>query len=472
MVAFVRERNLTTQTHIEQEHPDYTSRAPMWRRYRHLYAGGEEFRIHAAEYLVRRHNEPMEVYQERLTRVFYENYVGSIVDWYAATVVRREPNLEFTGTNERAKQFLAQFAQNCDQRGTPLTQFFKQQLTEALICGKSYVVVDFPKADGPARTRADEDASGLSRAYLMPYGADELINWSYDAKGEFEWVVIRTSWLKQDSVRSFGWKREKRWIYYDREQFEIYARRDGDEKPVELVDQGRHGFAGIGRVPVFELSVSEGLWLTNKVALLQLEHFNKANALGWALTMGLFAMPVIYSDREFNQITGESYYIQLGPGDRFGWTEPSGNVYQIAADNLTRLKNEIYRVSYLMQQASDASGAQQSGLSQQWDFSITQEILRAYGDVVKSYMHNVLSAIVAARQDELVVNVTGMDEFDISDFSTDVADAKNLLALGIESPTLTQQVQKRVAMKYLCDARQEIKNRIAQEIDAAPPQEG
>ncbi len=328
----------------------------MWRRYRHLYAGGEAVprtrgRIPGAA----AQRAAWRFIRNGWTRVFYENYLGSIVDWYAATLVRREPDLEFTGTNDRAKEFLAHFAQNCDQRGTTLTQFFKQQITEALVCGKSYVVVDFPKAQGQARTRADEDASGLSRAYLMPYGAEELINWSYDAKGELEWVVIRTSWLKQDSVRSSGWKREKRWIYYDRERFEIYARRDGDATPIELVDEGRHGFAGIGRVPVFELSVSEGLWLTNKIALLQLEHFNKSNALGWALTMGLFAMPVIYSDREFNQITGESYYIQLGPDDRFGWTEPSGNVYQIAADNLTRLKDEIYRVSYLMQQASGAS---------------------------------------------------------------------------------------------------------------------
>ena len=38
-------------------------------------------------------------------------------------------------------------------------------------------------------------------------------------QGELEWVVIRTSWLKQDSVRTLGWKRETRWIYYDRETF-------------------------------------------------------------------------------------------------------------------------------------------------------------------------------------------------------------------------------------------------------------
>jgi len=453
-----------THSHIEQEHPDYTARSRMWRRYRHLYGGGEEFRHNAAEYLLRRQKEPLEVYQERLARVFYENYLGSIIDWYTATLMRREPVLEFAGTNEAAKEFFAGFAGNCDLRGTSLAQFFKQQLTEALVCGKSYLLVDFPRSNGPALTRAEEDASGLSRAWLVPYNADDLINWGYDSLSNLEWVVLRTSMLKQDNVRTSGWKRETQWIYYDREKYEIYER-PGAEQKIELIDEGRHGFAGIGRVPVFELRVSDGLWLTNKIALLQLEHFNKSNALGWALTMGLFAMPVIYSDREFNQVAGESYYLQLGAEDRFGWTEPAGNVFQIAADNLERLKDEIYRVSYMMQQAGDGSGSTQSGLSRQWDFSVTQEILRAYGDVVKDSMRNVLSAIALARQDDLAIDVTGMDEFDITDFSTDVNDAKSLLGLGIKSPTLIKQVQKRVAMKYLCDARQEVKNRIAEEID-------
>lgn len=439
----------------------------MWRRYRDLYAGGEQFRENAAEYLVRRQKEQADVYQERLSRVFYENYLGSIVDWYAATLVRREPVLEFSGTDESAKSFFAQFTENCDLRGTSLTQFYKQQLTEALVCGKSYVAVDFPRTDSPVLTKAEEDSSGRSRAYLMAYSADEIINWSFDDKGDFEWVVIRTSCLKQDSVKSLGWKKETRWIYYDRERFEIYERTEaGQAKGIELVDAGRHGFAGVRQVPVFELRVSEGLWLTNKIALLQLEHFNKSNALGWALTMGLFAMPIIYSDKEFSQVVGESYYIQLGPEDKFGWAEPSGNVYQIAADNLTRLKDEIYRVSYLMQQAGDGTAGRQSGLSRQWDFSVTQEILRAYGDAVKGSILRVLTAIGDARRDALVMGVSGLDEFDITDFSSEASDAQALIALGIESPTLKKQVHKRVALKYLCDARQDVKNRIVAEIDA------
>ena len=279
---------------------------------------------------MRRQKEPLDVYQERLTRVFYENYLGSIVDWYTATLFRREPVIDLTGPTNEAGSSSRKLVENCDLRGTTLTQFFKQQLTEALVCGKSYVVVDFPCTGEKRWTRADEDASGRSRAYLVGYTAEELINWSYDDAGELEWVVIRTSWLKQDSVRTLGWKRETRWIYYDREQFEIYERREGEVRTT--VGAGGRGGAWVrgrsSRVPVFELRIPEGLWLTNKMALLQLEHFNKSNALAWALTMGLFAMPVVYSDREWSQMVGESYYIQLGPEDRFGWTEPRGRCFR------------------------------------------------------------------------------------------------------------------------------------------------
>ena len=109
---------------------------------------------------------------------------------------------------------------------------------------------------------------------------------------------------------------------------------------------------------------------------------------------------------QFNQIMGESYYIQLAPGDRFGWTEPTGNVFQIATDNLARLQQEIYRVCYLSQAGGEIAGSGvQSGLSKQRDFSITQEVLRSYGDIIKDTVKRILRWVAEAREDELRIDV-------------------------------------------------------------------
>jgi hypothetical protein len=99
------------------------------------------------------------------------------------------------------------------------------------------------------------------------------------------------------------------------------------------------------------------------------------------------------------------------------------------------------------------------------DFAITQEVLRAYGDAVKDQARRVLKAINAAREDGLDIGVSGMDEFDIADFSGELADAKNLLGLGIGSPTLQKEISKRLALKYLADAPQDLKDKIAAEIE-------
>ncbi|MBV9939495.1 MAG: hypothetical protein JO150_13390 [Acidobacteriaceae bacterium] len=453
---------------IDREHPDYKKQQHTLRTYRDLYAGGLQFQHRAAEYLLRRQKEPLDVYSERLQRAFYQNYVGSIIDWYASTLFRREPSIHFQGALDGSHKFFPAFIEDCDRKGTRLTTFFRHCLIDALIAGRTHILIDFPRVATTPTNRAEEDAVGLSRAYLLHYQAESLINWSVDENGEYEWIVLRQKVRRQPSVDSAEIIEETYWRYYDRSEFQVYRRleRQGSESVVSLIDAGPHAYSRENRVPLVTMQVTDGLWLANKAAHLQLEHFNKSNALAWAITMGLFAMPVIYSDREWNQIVGESYYIQLGPGDKFGWTEPDGKVYQIAAKNLESLKEEIYRVCYLSQASGEmVSGHAQSALSKQMDFAITQEVLRAYSSTVKDCIRKVLTGICKARQDDMSVSVTGLDEVDIGDFGTELQDAKNLLQLGIESPTLKRQVYQRLATKYLNDANQEIKDQITQEIN-------
>ncbi len=156
---------------VEKEHPEYQARRAMWQTYRDLYAGGEQLKQRAGAYLTPRQKEPLGVYQERLARVFYENYIGSIIDWYAATLFRREPILSVEGEDERGKAFFQEFAEDCDRRGTGLSDFFRRLFVDALVAGAGLVAVDFPRWEGRAAHRGEEEALGLSRAYLVRYAA-------------------------------------------------------------------------------------------------------------------------------------------------------------------------------------------------------------------------------------------------------------------------------------------------------------
>lgn len=454
-------------TYIDREHREYLAAKRLWQRYSDLYEGGEQLKEHAEQFLVRRQKEPQDVYFERLGRLFYENYIGSIVDWYGATVFRREPTITFDTPVDQVRQFYSSFTDNCDDKLTRLCDFVKQVFTETLVYGRAHVLVDFPASPGKVTTRAEEEALGLSIPHLVSYPPSAVTNWSKDAKGEYDWIVIRETNVKQPNVNDPEIVTETVWRYFDRHQFRIYRRVQwgGEYGPTEIVRQGRHCLAAQGKVPVVTMTVSPGLWLMNKAALLQVEHLNKLNALGWAITMGLFAMPVIYSDREWNQMVGESYYIQLGPQDRFGWTEPDGKVFDIAARNLASLKDEIYRICYLTQAAGDLAGVRAaSALSKMRDFALTQEVLRSYGDVAKGCLRDILTKVVQARQDEVGISVTGLDEFDIGDFSEELSDAQQLLTLGIESPTFKKNLFQKLALKSLAEVRQDVKDQISLEI--------
>ncbi len=169
----------------------------MWRQYRDLYAGGEQFKINADQYLVRRQKEPGDVYAERLSRSFYENYVGSIVDWYTATLFRREPVLAFEGRTSERRNSFRRLSKIAISKEPTLRSFSDGNSLRRWFAGRAIILIDFPRLGHPAGTRAEEDERGASRAYLVSYAADELINWSYDEHGQYQWVVLRTQSLRR-----------------------------------------------------------------------------------------------------------------------------------------------------------------------------------------------------------------------------------------------------------------------------------
>ena len=157
---------------IDREHPEYTREEGDVEEVQGPVRGRRAVaRRTRAEYLVRRHKEPLDVYSERLSRVFYENYLGSIIDWYAATLFRREPMLLFEGTNEAGEGVLQRVRRGLRPEGarTCPTSSGSGSGARRWYAGRRYMLVDFPRSTEPAANRAEEDALGRSRAYLVEY---------------------------------------------------------------------------------------------------------------------------------------------------------------------------------------------------------------------------------------------------------------------------------------------------------------
>ena len=128
--------------------------------------------------------------------------------------------------------------------------------------GASHILVDFPGSTANAGEPSRRRSLGPSSAYLIPYTSEELINWSNDENGQYDWVVLRRKQRRQPDVNVPDIVEETYWYYFDKQNYRIYRREQlGNEGQIRLVSEGLHGLAKINRVPLFTMRVSDGLWL-------------------------------------------------------------------------------------------------------------------------------------------------------------------------------------------------------------------
>jgi hypothetical protein len=233
------------------QHRLYTQYATDWQFYRLSYDGGQEYLSH---YLFKHPKELDKYYKKRLERAIYPNHVKSIIDTYAAHLYR-EPISRSTEGSANAKRVLAQLWENSDMLGTPMDEFVERAAQLVQRDGRLAVVVDRTDPGRPMRSRADEIDSEV-RPYVYTVEAENVIDWSVDRLGRFNWVVIREM---ADQIRTWSttpeapkyqyrvWYRERWELYVDEGQSSILDSNGQSRSGLRLIDQGLHP---VGEVPV------------------------------------------------------------------------------------------------------------------------------------------------------------------------------------------------------------------------------
>ncbi len=457
---------------LSELHPDYAELAEFWADMWLFYRGGKAMVVNANRFLERRPAEAQQVYESRCAGATYQNCFGSAVGWYKSKLFSAEPQFYFRRGDATAQdEFLDGWLANCDRRGTPFRSTMENWFTSAMRDGSTYVLVDLPTTPTVTTYRAQKQMGGLN-PYLVTFSAQQVTNWDTDAQGNFEWVVLSTSFYRG----GFGEKRRRmtRWHYFDRTEFRIYEAEEtaggGKDKAAVEVASGRHALADQGRVPLHRIAMPFDLWLGYRVYPQVRDHFNADNGLKWALLMANLAVPVVTGEFAESPLVSETGYIKLEQGGTFGWSEPSGSSFSHAAERVASLREEIYRQMYLQAQGRDSSAqaSANSGYSKELDMAPSQDALNGYGAVLREAARAVLHDVLLVRgMRDVQVTVQGM-HFDDGDELQDIETGQAALELDIPSPTFERLVQKRITRGYAGKADPDTLAAIDQEIDAAP----
>ena len=474
---------------LDAKRAEWKLYAEAWNHFDVLHAGGVRLKRMAQEFLTKRPKELFDVYNERIKRITYQNILGTSLGWYAATLFRRNPEIEIKPDGS-AKWYADEFLKNCNRAGKGYVDFWRDGFLNLMLYRSTYVLVDAPKAAQAPASRADESEQELDKPYVVMFDPRQVINQSVDEYGNLNWVVLKT--LRETSVFLEEPKIETLWYYFDRRNYQVYKSVDKPkttptdggnltmptisepteaELEAELIDEGQHALAKVNRVPVRIVEIPDALWLANRVYMQITEHLNTENSLAWGLFNANLAMPVVYHDGDMANLTmSETAYLQLNQGDKFEWAEPEGRSFELSLRKLGSLREEIYRSMYLSAQgkSSSASASSQSGFSKEMDMMPANDALNGFGDIMRQGMQDVLMDVAAARGESAVTfDVRGF-RFETKPATESIALNEEAQGLGIPSKTLEKEIDKRTALDLLEDANDDLKKTVVDEIEAAP----
>jgi hypothetical protein len=460
---------------LNQKHDAYD--ADLWGDYDALYAGGKKFFDRVRRFLHQHPNEPALVYLNRIKEAHYRCYHGGIIDYFASFLF--QSSLVVRARKEGSDvvidpdPFYGEFKEDCDARDNDIHVFLRSRVIEAMNKKVSWWVVEMPEPPDEisVETLKEWKDQGLDKARVRALGAEQVLDWEVDEDGHMTWAIVQSVRIVRPTP---GDKRKiviERYDVYDREfveHFELqYEKNKKPSKDIDVpsISKKAHGF---GTVPLVNIDVGDSLWLANRVASPQIEHFRLSNALTWGIRRTCYAMPVFkLLDQDKPPTMGPGYYIMIGKDESFEWAAPPGAPYQAIREEVKDQKDEIFRVVHQMAMGVDnnAAAVGRSGKSKEVDQAAVKVVLSALGQIVRESVERTYSLLSDGRGEKYEWAIEGLDCFVDVDLTELVTSATMLQMLSIPSPTFQREIKTRVALAAVPDAEQASKDDIRQEIE-------
>jgi hypothetical protein len=454
------------------EHPDYRQTKPKWAKYQRLYNSKDIY-----QYIFQHTREHKEMFEKRVARGHFLNYVSAVVDLFVAYLyhapITRQP-----GT---ATLFEPLYV-NADRRGTMYSVFIQQATTHAQVAGHCGILVDLPKLDTPLESEAEREEKD-HRPYLALIKAHQILDWELDASGNFLWVKLEIveseerDWKTKvdETVRYFViWTRDS-W-----EKFKVYQVEENGQK-VDKVESLGSGPNKVGRVPLVIMRNERDLdheWFGSS-AVRDIADINIA-ILNWSSLMdeeiyerclNILCAQKAGNDGNSSIEISHNNVIEYEGEQPPNYLTPGATPLDLIMKAIDRNKDEIYRLAKLggdtgLQKSRQAT----SGIAYAFEFNTTNQSLGKKAEAAQQAEIEIHRLVAAWVGEEFKGNITYPKEFGVEDFLTDLA----LLAEGratLSSPTAIKELEKRISAKMFAREPQAIRDKISREVESQDPKD-
>ena len=145
-------------------HLDYDAALPAWLRARDVIAGDDAVKAAGESYLPRLDSQNDDEYLAYKIRACFFNATSRTCDGFLGLLFRRDPEVKLPDRHAGVGGALRVFTDDVDLMGTSLFTFCKGVVGEVLALGRCGTLIDW-------------QTDGESRAYVVRYAAEDILNW-------------------------------------------------------------------------------------------------------------------------------------------------------------------------------------------------------------------------------------------------------------------------------------------------------
>lgn len=445
------ESNKVLKKLVARRHPAYERMAAHWTFLGMCYEGGRDWFVNN---IFRYMKEGEQEYADRVNRAYRFNHTREVVDLVNKYLFRAEICRHSDDAPESVKKFWLRTT----RQGLSIDEFMRIASLKSSIFGRPWIIVDSDAKPVDENTsKADVEADGSS-IYAYVVSPLDVLDMSWDSKGELNWILIREYKRDDSNPLSSSGSVVEQYRLWTRTEWMLVSKKAGTNQ-LEISAGQPHD---LGEVPAVKVdhNVSDDPWVSPAL-IADIAYLDKATA-NYASNLDAIIQDQTFSQLAMpaqNVLPGDDAYdtlIRMGTNRVFlydgeggvapQFLSPDPRQAQLILSAIQQIINEIYHSVGLAGEHTKQDNSKgidnSSGVAKAFDFERVTSLLGAKADSLETAENKIARLVAKWGGEELEKDlVTYSENFDVRGLRDELDIALQLSVIDVPEMVRSEQAK-------------------------------